>query len=401
MVRTASLFSQMLEQIPRDRFTALVQKHRAERYSKGFSSWTQLVAMLFCQLAGAESLREICNGLACGLGKLVHLGVDRSPRRSTLAYANSHRPAALFESMFYETLGRFRDTGQLGNHKPFRFKNKLLSLDSTTITLCLALFPWASYQRKKGGVKLHVLLNHDDYLPEYVYISEARQNDLRVIGHLPVLPAGSIIVLDRGYVDFDVLAAWALSDVFFVIRSKRNIELVRTESLPLPSRPGTILADELVVRRTEIASTTKFPVALRRVTVWDEKRKQSIEILTNNLKLAASTIAKIYRERWQIELFFKAIKQNLKIKTFVGTTDAALRTQIWTALLAILLLKWLHYLSKAGWALSTLAAMLRISLFTYRSLLAWLNQPTETPPLKPQPEQLLLSIPALGQLTAL
>jgi hypothetical protein len=398
MVRTASLFSQMLEQLPRERFTALVQTHRAERYAKGFSSWTQLVAMLFCQLARADSLREICNGLACCAGKLVHLGVDISPRRSTLAYANSHRPAALFEAVFWETLGRFRQMDFWGHQKPFRFKNKLLSLDSTTITLCLSLFPWARYQRQKGGIKLHVLLNHDDYLPEFVHMSEARQNDLRVVEHLPPLRAGSIVVLDRGYVDFNLLASWAQAGIFFVIRSKTNIGLVVTETRPLPN-PGSILSDELVVRMTEIAATKKFPVSLRRVTAWDMERGRPIEILTNNLTLAASTIAEIYRERWKIELFFKALKQNLKIKTFVGTTESALRIQIWTALLALLLLKWLHFLSRAAWSLSNLAAMLRMNLFSYRDLIAWLNDPFGTPPEIPPPEQLSLPIPRLGQLT--
>ena len=398
MVRTASLFSQILDQIPRDQFAALVGKHRAERYAKSFSSWTQLVAMLFCQLAGADSLREICNGLACCLGKLSHVGVSESPRRSTLAYANAHRPAKLFEDVFWETLGRFRETGMLGRSKPFRFKNKLLSLDSTTVTLCLSLFPWASYQRSKGGIKLHVLLNHDDYLPDFVHVTEARQNDLRVVEHLPTLRAGSIVVLDRGYVDFDLLASWAEAGVFFVIRNKRNIEMVRTEARPIPSS-GLILSDDLVVRLTEIAATKKFPVPLRRVRVWDHEKGQTIVILTNNLTLAANTIAKIYRERWKIELFFKAVKQNLKIKTFVGTTEEALRTQIWTALLAILLLKWLHFLSQAAWSLSNLAALLRMNLFTYRDLIVWLNNPTETPPLVPSPQQLALPLVLPGQLT--
>jgi hypothetical protein len=198
MVRTGSLFGQLLSEVSRGEFESLVARHGAERYSKGFSCWTQLVAMLFSQLARADSLREICNGLACCVGKLVHLGVDGSPSRSTLSYANSHRKAQLLEDLFWATAERFRKAGMLGQHKPFRFKNKLLSLDSTTISLCLKLFPWASYRRAKGGVKLHVLLSHDDYLPEYILMTEARRSDIRPARQIP-LRAGSIVVMDRGY----------------------------------------------------------------------------------------------------------------------------------------------------------------------------------------------------------
>ena len=180
MVNVASLFSQLLQHFPRPEFARLVREHGAERAAKGFTCWTQFVAMLLCQLARADSLREICNGMRCCLGKLVHLGVGAAPNKSTLSYANEHRPAALFQSLFWSALGRFRASGQLGARKPsFRFKNKLLSLDSTTITLCLRLFPWAQFRRAKGGVKAHVLLDHDDYLPAYVHLTDAKQQDIK------------------------------------------------------------------------------------------------------------------------------------------------------------------------------------------------------------------------------
>jgi hypothetical protein len=163
----------LLQHFPRLEFAALVKKHNAERAAKGFSCRTQLVAMLFCQLAHADSLREICNGLACGLGKLVHLGIGKAPNKSSLAYANQHRPAALYEELFSTALGRFREEKGLGSRKrKFRFKNKLMSLDSTTISLCLEMFPWAKFRRAKGGVKAHVPLDHDDYLPRYVLITD-------------------------------------------------------------------------------------------------------------------------------------------------------------------------------------------------------------------------------------
>ena len=169
IVLAASLFNQLLQHFPRTEFAALVKKHGAERAAKGFTCWTQFVAMLFCQLGRADSLRDICNGLACCLGRLVHVGIAKAPSRSTLSYANGHRPAALFEELFWTALARFREQQGLGSRKhKFRFKNKLLSLDSTTISLCLTMFPWAQFRRAKGGVKAHLLLDHDDYLPAYV-----------------------------------------------------------------------------------------------------------------------------------------------------------------------------------------------------------------------------------------
>lgn len=394
MVRVGSLFSQLLQKIPRDMFEGLVQKHGAERYAKGFSSWTHLVAMLFSQLAHADSLREICNGLACCVGKLVHLGISDSPRRSTLSYANNHRPAAMYEELFWKILGRFRQQGMLGKQRVFRFKNRLLSLDSTTITLCLSLFPWAQFRQSKGGVKLHVLLSHEDYMPEFAVLTDARQHDIRPARRLSLRP-GSIVVMDRGYNDFALFGKWCQEGVFWVTRMKDGTAYEVEETRGLPEG-GSILADEIVLL-SGAGAEKKCPDRLRRIVVWDAEQQRQIVILTNHLKFAATTLANIYRERWQIELFFKALKQNLKVKSFVGTSENALRIQIWTALLALLLLKWLHYLSTAGWSLSNLASLLRLNLFTYRDLKDWLDKPFDTPPLLPPPEQLMLALPLFGQ----
>src|ERR1700704_6077606 len=202
MVQVASLFNQLLQHFPRTEFAGLVKKRTPEHAAKGFGCWTQFVAMLFCQLGRADSLREICNGLACCLGRLVHLGISKAPSRSTLSYANEHRPAALFEDLFFTALARFREQQGLGTRKhKFRFKNKLLSLDSTTITLCLAMFPWAKFRRAKGGVKAHVVLDHDDYMPEYVVLTEARCSDVSVAQKMVFNPE-TIIVVDRGYIDY-------------------------------------------------------------------------------------------------------------------------------------------------------------------------------------------------------
>ncbi len=389
MVKTASLFSQLLEQIPRTEFVSLVKKHKAERHARGFTCWTQFVGMLFCQFARADSLREICNGLACCLGKLVHLGIRNAPNKSTLSYANQHRPSALFEDLFWSLLQRFRDKGQLGprQHK-FRFKNKLLSLDSTTVSLCLSLFPWAKFRRAKGGVKTHVLLDHDDYMPSFVLITEAKRHDSKILRFLP-LAAGSIIIMDRAYNVYEQFAAWIAQGVYFVTRMKENAVYKVVKRRRTPQRRN-ILSDE-IIRLTGVHAQAKCPDLLRRIVVWDEENQREIVLLTNHFDFGATTIAEIYRERWQIELFFKALKQNLRVKTFVGVSENALRIQIWTALIAMLLLKWLHHLSKAAWSLSNLAAMLRMNLFTYRDLMDWINDPFQTPPIVPMPEQLELA----------
>ncbi len=396
MVKVASLFSQLLAHFPRTEFARLVVKHRAERSAKGFTCWTQFVAMLFCQVARADSLRDICNGLSSCLGKLVHLGVSKPPNKSTLSYANAHRPAALFEDLFRTALDRFRRQGMLGTRRhKFRFKNKLLSLDSTTVSLCLALFPWAKFRRAKGGVKVHVLLDHADYMPSYVLITEARRHD-RVVLPLLKVPAGSIIVDDRAYNDYRTFGRWTAEGVYFVTRMKENAKYRVVRRRRVPAR-GNVLCDE-VIRLTGVGAPEKCPYPLRRVVVWDERNVCEIVLLTNHLEFGATTIAAIYKDRWKIELFFKALKQNLKVKTFVGTSENALRIQIWTALIALLLLKWLHHLSKARWSLSNLVSMLRMNLFTYRDLLEWIHNPFGLPPIIPYGhEQLFFSFADLGQ----
>lgn len=388
MVRTASLFSQLLQEVPRNVFSRLVDKHQGERNAKGFTCWTQFTAMLFCQLAHADSLREICNGLACCSGKLVHLGIRRGPSKSNLSYANAHRSAALYEDLFFAVNDHFREQRRFGGRKhKFRFKNKLLSLDSTTISLCLSLFPWAEFRRAKGGVKAHVLLDHDDYMPSYVFISKAKMHDAKVLALLR-LNAGSIVAMDRAYNDYRQFACWTEDGVYFVTRMKDNAVYEVVERREIPSHRN-ILSDEIILL-TGAQAQKKCPHRLRRVVVWDVENEREIVLLSNHLDFGATTIADIYKERWQIELFFKALKQNLRIKSFVGTSENALRIQIWTALLALLLLKWLHHLSRAAWSLSNLASMLRLNLFTYRDLRQWLDDPFNTPPLEPVPKQLEL-----------
>jgi len=379
---TTSLFAQMLQVVPRVSFMRLVHECGAERHAKGFSSWDQCVAMLFCQLAQAKSLREISDGLAVTCGKLSHLGLRTAPAKSTLSYANAHRPWQLYQNVFFH-LRDFCRSESPGKKRKFRFKNKLLSLDSTTIDLCLSLFPWADFRQTKGAIKLHMLLDHDGYLPDFAVITDGKTPDVSIARYF-TLPAGSIVAVDRGYYDFELFARWTNSGVFFVTRLKANAAYEIVENRPVPQR-GSVLADQLI-RFTGARTSLKYPDLLRRVVVWDEKNHREIELLTNHLSFGATTVGKIYQDRWEIELFFKVLKQYLKIKTFVGTSPNALKTQIWTALIALLLLKYLQFRSKCNLPLCRLVALLRLNLFSYRNLWDWLDDPFETPPELPNPQ---------------
>jgi hypothetical protein len=377
-----NLFSQIIHIIPRSSFARLVHECGAERHAKGFSSWDQYVSMLFCQFAQAKSLREISDGLAVTCGKLSHLGLRTAPAKSTLAYANAHRPYQLYQNSFSHLLDFCRQESP-GKKKKFRFKNRLLSLDSTTIDLCLSLFPWAKFRQTKGAVKLHLLLDHDGYLPDFAIITDGKHHDVAVACNF-TLPVGSIIAVDRGYCDFDLFAQWNRSGVFFVTRLRENAayEVIQDYSVPLHSN---VLIDQ-DIRFTGPKTSLKYPEQLRRVVVWDQENEKEVELLTNHLDFGATTIGQIYRDRWEIELFFKVLKQHLKIKTYVGTSPNALKTQIWTALIAILLLRYLQFKSKCNLPLCRLVALLRLNLFSYRNLWDWLNNPFETPPKEPDPQ---------------
>jgi hypothetical protein len=343
-------------------------------------------------MARADSLREICGGLACCQGKLKHLGIGKAPNKSTLSYANQHRPAELFEDLFWTMLQRFRLSGGLGRRKrKFRFKNKLLSLDSTTISLCLNMFPWAQFRRAKGGVKVHVLLDHDDYMPSFALITEAKRHDRTVARRFSLKP-GSIVAFDRAYNDYSLFSHWTVSGIFFVTRQKENAVYEVVEDRVVPKHRA-ILSDQ-IIRLTGVKAEEKCPHLLRRVVVWDRDNEREIVLLTNHLEFGASTIAAIYKDRWEIEIFFKTLKQHLKVKTFIGTSENALRIQIWTAMIALLLLKYLHHLSTFGWSMSNLATMLRLNLFTYRDLLVWLHNPFGHPP---TPPVIQLMLPGIGQ----
>jgi hypothetical protein len=386
MNRFSSIFGQILHLFPKREFFEAVHATRAEKGAKGFSCWEQFVAMMFCQLGQANSLREICGGLASCFGKARHLGIQDAPKRSTLSYANEHRPWQLYEKLFYQLLGRCQGL-EFGKRK-FRFKNRLFSLDASLIRLCASLFDWAKYRQTKGAVKLHLLLDHEGYLPVFACLTTGKIHEVHIARTLN-FPAGSIVAVDRGYLDYELFWSWTQSGVFFVTRQKDNAHYRIVEERAIPKN-RSILSDQLI-EIEGFYSHRNYPGPLRRLEVWDAENEQIIVLLTNHLDFGATTIAAIYKDRWQIEIFFKTIKQNLKIKTFVGTSPNALLIQIWTALIAILVLKYLKYRSQFQWSLSNLVAMLRYNLFTYRDLWAWIDRPYEPPPVTVYQEQMALN----------
>ena len=373
MNRVCSIFAQMLSLIHAAGFGKAVAEHKAERHARGFTCRGQLVAMLFCHLAQAESLREICNGLSASEGKLKHLGIPKAPSRSTLAYANEHRPWQLYETVFHQLLSQCETEAR--GRKKFRFKNKLVSLDSTCIDLCAEVYDWAQYKQTKGGIKVHTVLNHEGYLPCFAVITDGKASDVAV-GRTLKFDKGTIVAMDKGYVDFKWWKQMAEDGVYFVTRLRQDLQYEALAERTVPQNSN--VRKDVDIRITPYRED--FDLKLRVVTVWDEEKQREIVFLTNHLKFGATTIARIYKERWQIELFFKALKQSMRVKTFVGTSANALKTQMWTALIAMLLLKYLHLKSSFSWSFSNLVALIRQQLFVYRDLYPWLNDPFQAPP---------------------
>ncbi len=373
MNRVCSIFSQLLQLFPRLEFESLVRRHRAERQARGFTCWGQFVAMLFCQLGQAQSLREICGGLASCEGKLRHLGIPQAPKRSTLAYANEHRPWVLYQSVFQGLYQRSQHVW--GARRRFRFHNPLLTLDSTLIDLCASLYDWAKYSRSKGAAKLHLILDHQGYLPQFVVITAGNVPELQVARRLRFEP-GTILVFDRGYVDYGWYEQLTRQGVFFVTRLRHDAYYRVLESRPLPQN-SKICSDQVIRLGSHWYRRERL---LRRIEINVPAGQEPVVLLTNHLAFGSTTLSRIYQDRWQVEVFFRALKQNLRVKSFVGTSSNALKIQIWTALIAMLLLKYLQLRASFGWSLSNLVALLRQQLFVYRDLFAWLNQPFQPPP---------------------
>ncbi len=371
-----TLFSQIISKLDRSRFNSLVNEKETDKHNKGYNSWTHLVSMLFCQFAKSQSVRDISNGLRSATGNLNHLGVEKAPSKSSISYQNKNRNWELFKAYYFKLLGSLGQQAQFKQVK-FRIKSKIFLLDSTTISLCLTLFDWAKYKTAKGAIKLHTLLDYDGNLPAYVNITDGKTADNKGAYDVPLLK-GSVIVADRYYNDFALLNIWDSNKVFFVVRHKENIQFksIKENSLP-ENRHEHILKDEIIELKGT-ASKKKYPRCLRRVSVWDEKNQQVIELITNQLTWTANTIGELYKSRWQVEIFFREIKQLLHIKSFIGTSENAVMIQVWTALITILILKFLKAMAKYNWHLSNLVAFIRLNLFVKIDLQSWLDSPFES-----------------------
>lgn len=372
-----NLFTQIISHLDRNVFRGLVREKGTDKHQKGFHSWTHLVSMIFAQFAKVDSVRDISNGLRSASGNLNHLGISKAPSKSSVSYQNKNRDWTLFQDYYLALYANLREKAAFKQVK-FRIKSKILLLDSSLISLCLNTFDWAQYKTKKGAIKLHTLLNYEDQLPAFIHVSDGKMGDNQAAFVMKV-PAGSVTVMDRYYNDFSLLNVWDSREAFFVVRHKSNIAFKTVKELDLPEdRHHHILKDE-IIQFTGSVSKKKYPKKLRRVASWDEENNQTIELLTNQMSWTANTISELYRSRWDIEMFFRDIKQLLHIKSFYGTTHNAVMIQIWTAMITVLLLKYLKEMAKYGWRLANLMAFIRINLLVKISLAEWLDEPFEPP----------------------
>ena len=382
MAHYNTVFSQLLKLIPRHEFETLAKQHHSGRSFRSASRWSQFVTMAMGQLSGRKSLRDIVENVSAQTHRLYHLGSARLSR-SNLSRINENKPYALYEALFEKLLKRCQ--GVVPGHQ-FRFKNPLYSLDSSTIDLCLSVFPWAKFRTTKGAVKLHVGLNHAGYLPEFVTLTEGRKHDVTV-GRILKFPKGSMVVMDKAYNDYSWYKQLTDNGIFFVTRLKANAKYRVIERHEVLQNKG--LTSDQTIEFTGLQIAKKCPVQLRRIGYRDPETGKHYVFLTNNFKLAARTIADIYKARWQVELFFKWIKQNLKIKSFVGTSKNAVMTQIWIALCMYLLLAFLKFQSKLTKSMQQILRLLQLNLFEKRDMMALLRG--DPPPDRvPDPNQMVM-----------
>jgi len=363
-----TILHQLLTLIPRHQFESLVQTHDNDRYVKTFTSWNQLTTMLYAQASSKDSLRDIQNGLAAQGHHLYHLGLPAKVARSTLADANSTRDYRVYERTFYQMLERCKSITP--KHK-FRFKNPLYSMDSSVIDLCLSMYPWAKFRTTKGAIKLHYQFDYSGHLPVFLTVSEGKRHDIAVAkSEFPIIP-DSIYCQDRGYVDFQWFRRIQDQKAFFVTRAKDNMAYHITGQQKVAKNKG-VLAD-LTIELIGFYSHRDYPYPLRLVRYYDPETDRTFEFLTNNFSLSAYTIAQIYKARWQIETFFKWIKQNLKIKSFLGTSKNAVLSQIWIAMIYYLILAYIKYQSKYSASLFYLHRLIKETLLDRVSLFDLLN----------------------------
>jgi Transposase DDE domain/Domain of unknown function (DUF4372) len=413
------LFGQMLGILPRSTFDLLVQEYAGNKGSKGIGCWDILTTMLFAQLSGTDSLREIAQGMSAHHSKLGQLGQAWLPKPSSLSYAIAHRPWEIFAKLYEELIPiALRECGT-SKRAIAGLRNPVFSIDSTTIDLALSLFSWAKFRANKGAIKLHTVLDNATSLPVFVQVTNGKVHDVRGLREeiLPEFqfPPESVIVMDRGYSDYNLWQRWNKEQIWFVTRLKdgSNWEITQTFTPaqgPGPHKKGqSEIRHDCEIQLTSEKGKNSCPFPLRRVVVWDPVSNREIILVSNNLKFSARQIADLYKDRWQVELFFKKIKQNLKITSFIGTSTNAVKIQVYTALCAVLLVEILRARSrkqrqirwevenanlsrtaplkpKGSLAYSNFVALIRLNLFIYRDLKEWLINPFSPPTQREMPE---------------
>jgi hypothetical protein len=351
----------------------LVKKHQSDKATKGINTWTHMVAMIFMQMGDMQSLRDISNGLRSATGNLSHLGINRVPCKSSISYLNKHRSYEVFKDLYFELLNKYSTEIKQPRLHAKRVSRKVYIMDSSVIPLSLSLFDWASFRSKKGGIKLHTVLDYDTGLPNYAVISEAKEHDVKAARAHHFL-SGSVVVVDRAYVDFEWLNVLDTSGVKFVTRLKSNASYNTVNTYLEQDKPENILLDSCI-KLTGQKTKKSYPKRLRIVKVYDQENDQELTLLTNDFTWKAETVGELYRARWDVEVFFKHLKQLFRVKSFVGTSGNAVRIQMWCSMISMLLIKYLKAKAQFKWHLSNLIVFLRLNLFVKIDLYQWINNP--------------------------
>lgn len=372
-----SLFAQVLSLIDRNICAKIVKHYQSDKHCKGINTWTHMVSMIFMQLSSSTSLRDISTGLLSATGNLIHFGIAKSPSKSTLSYINQNRGYEVFRDIYFALLESLEPSLFRSRKYARALKRNIYLLDSTVIPLSLSLFDWAKFRTTKGAVKLHTVLDYDTGLPCYAVMSDGSKHDVSAAKTID-FPKSSVLVMDRAYVDYTWLYNLDSTGVFFVTRLKDNHQYETLQSYLTNEKHEHVLTDE-DIKLTGFFTAKKYPKTLRIVKVYDEKNDQYMILLTNQMSWTADTISQLYRSRWDIEVFFKHLKQLFQIKSFVGTSENAVQIQMWCSLISILLLSFIKSRAKYAWHMSNLIAFLRLNMFVKIDLWKWADYPILKP----------------------